>query len=40
MTLQTVGSDATGLDDYAGYGISLEPGREAPPEPTEIVAIG
>jgi anti-sigma-K factor RskA len=40
MTLQTVGSRATGLDDYSRYGISLEPGRQAPPAPTEIVAIG
>lgn len=40
MTLQTVGSGETGLDGYARYGISLEPGRQAPPAPTEIVAIG
>ena len=38
--LQTVGSGETGLDDYSGYGISIEPGRHAPPEPTEIVASG
>jgi Anti-sigma-K factor rskA len=40
MAVQTVGSGRTGLDDYSGYGISLEPGREAPPAPTEIVALG
>jgi hypothetical protein len=40
MTLQTVGSGKTGLDDYSGYGISLEPGRQTPSEPTEIVAMG
>lgn len=40
MTLQTVGSGSTGLDGFPSYGISLEPGREAPPEPTDIVAMG
>jgi hypothetical protein len=40
MTLQTVGSGSTGLDEFATYGISLEPGREAPSEPTDIVAMG
>jgi hypothetical protein len=40
MTLQTVGSGETGLDAYSGYGISIEPGRKAPPAPTEIVAMG
>ena len=40
MTLQTVGSGSTGLDEYPSYGISLEPGRKAPSEPTDIVAIG
>ena len=40
MTLQTVGSGSTGLDEYDQYGISLEPGREAPSEPTDIVAMG
>ena len=40
MTLQTVGSGETGLDDFSGYGISLEPGRQAPSAPTEIVALG
>ncbi|MGY1747277.1 anti-sigma factor domain-containing protein [Blastococcus sp. SYSU D00695] len=36
----TVGSAATGLDDYGAYAISLEPGREAPSSPTEVVASG
>jgi len=40
MTLQTVGSGLTGLDDFAQYGISIEAGREAPSEPTEVVATG
>ncbi len=40
MTLQTVGSGSTGLDEYSGYGISIEPGRQAPSAPTEIVAMG
>lgn len=40
IDLQTVGSDATGLDDYSAYGISIEPGRQAPSSPTDIVANG
>ncbi|OMQ14108.1 hypothetical protein A7K94_0219005 [Modestobacter sp. VKM Ac-2676] len=40
MELRTVGSAATGLDEYGTYAISLEPGRQAPSEPTEIVANG
>jgi len=40
MSVRTVGSGLTGLDDYAQYGISIEPGQEAPSEPTEVVAIG
>ena len=40
VDLRTVGSDATGLDDYTAYGISIEPGRTAPSFPTEIVANG
>ncbi|MGY1679538.1 anti-sigma factor [Geodermatophilus sp. SYSU D01176] len=38
--LWTVGSGSSGLDAYTGYAVSLEPGRQAPPEPTEIVASG
>jgi hypothetical protein len=38
MTLQTVGSGSTGLDEYDQYAISLEPGRQAPSAPTDIVA--
>jgi anti-sigma factor RsiW len=40
MDLRTVGSDRTGLDDYAEYRISIEPGRQAPSVPTEVVAAG
>jgi hypothetical protein len=40
MDLRTVGSDRTGLDDYPEYRISIEPGRQAPSVPTEVVASG
>jgi hypothetical protein len=43
MDLLTVGSRATGLDgldSYAEYAISLEPGQEAPSRPTVVVAKG
>jgi hypothetical protein len=40
MDLRTVGSSATGLDDYSAYAISIEPGREAPATPSDIVANG
>ncbi|KQS64915.1 anti-sigma factor [Modestobacter sp. Leaf380] len=40
VDLRTVGSDATGLDDYSAYGISIEAGRQAPSAPTDIVANG
>ncbi|MGY1603782.1 anti-sigma factor [Geodermatophilus sp. SYSU D00815] len=40
MDLRTVGSDRIGLDDYAGYAISIEPGRQAPTSPSEVVAKG
>ncbi|MGY1621554.1 anti-sigma factor domain-containing protein [Geodermatophilus sp. SYSU D00965] len=40
MDLRAVGSAATGLDDYPEYGISLEPGRQAPSAPTDVVARG
>ena len=39
-TMQTVGSGLTGLDQFDAYGISLEPGQEAPSLPTEVVATG
>ena len=39
-TLQTVGSGAAGRETYTGYAVSLEPGRQAPPEPSDIVAMG
>jgi hypothetical protein len=38
--LWTVGSGSSGLDGYTGYAVSLEPGRQAPTEPTDIVASG
>jgi hypothetical protein len=40
MDMRTVGSTGTGLDDYSAYGISIEPGRQAPSYPTDIVAQG
>ena len=40
LDLRNVGSTATGLDDYPTYGISIEPGRQAPSAPTDIVATG
>jgi hypothetical protein len=40
MAMKTVGSGLTGSDQYATYGISLEPGRKAPSLPTEVVATG
>ncbi|WP_116452839.1 anti-sigma factor [Blastococcus litoris] len=40
MALRTVESRLTGLDGFATYGISIEAGREAPSEPTEVVATG
>jgi hypothetical protein len=40
MDLRVVGSDETGLDDYPAYAISIEPGRQAPSLPTEVVAAG
>ncbi|MFQ1001136.1 anti-sigma factor domain-containing protein [Modestobacter sp. SSW1-42] len=40
MDLRTVRSAATGLDDYSTYAISIEPGRQAPTTPSEIVATG
>ncbi|WP_448619748.1 anti-sigma factor [Geodermatophilus sp. URMC 65] len=38
--LRTVVSGPSGLDAYTGYAVSLEPGRSAPPEPSDIVASG
>jgi hypothetical protein len=40
MDLRTVGSSATGLDDYSEYAVSIESGRQAPSSPTDIVATG
>jgi hypothetical protein len=38
--LQTLRSASTGLDDYGAYAISIEPGRQAPAEPSDVVANG
>jgi Anti-sigma-K factor rskA len=38
--LRPVVSEGTGLDDYAGYAVSIEPGRTMPDEPTKVVAKG
>jgi len=40
MDLRTVGSSKTGLDEFSQYAISIEPGRQAPSYPTEVVATG
>ncbi|MGK5172615.1 anti-sigma factor domain-containing protein [Geodermatophilus sp. CPCC 205761] len=40
MDLRTVGSASIGLDDYSAYAVSLEPGRQAPSDPTDVVARG
>jgi anti-sigma-K factor RskA len=40
MDLRPVGSTETGLDDFTGYAISLEPGQAAPATPTDVVASG
>jgi len=38
--LRTVGSSETGLDGYSGYAISIEPGRQMPSSPTDVVGQG
>jgi anti-sigma-K factor RskA len=40
IAMKTVGSGSTGFAQHEIYGISLEPGRKAPPLPTEVVATG
>ncbi|MCF6507527.1 anti-sigma factor [Blastococcus sp. MG754426] len=40
MEVENVGSEGTGLDGFPEYGISIEPGRQAPSTPTEVVATG
>jgi anti-sigma-K factor RskA len=40
MDVRTVGSTDSGLDQFAAYAISLEPGRRAPAKPTDVVAEG
>jgi anti-sigma factor RsiW len=38
--VESVGSRSTDLDGFPQYGISLEPGQEAPSSPTVVVATG
>jgi len=40
MDVRAVGSGQTGLGAFSGFGISLERGRQAPPQPTVVVATG
>jgi len=40
VDVRHVGSAQAGPTDFPAYAISLEPGRQAPPTPTEIVATG
>ena len=40
MDVRSVGSPSTDLDGFPQYGISLEPGQEAPSAPTDVVATG
>ncbi len=40
IDVRSVGSRSTDLDGFPQYGISLEPGQEAPPSPTAVVATG
>jgi hypothetical protein len=40
LDLLTVGSGRTGLDHFSTFGISIEPGRQAPAQPSKMVAIG
>jgi anti-sigma factor RsiW len=40
LDVDDVGSARTGSDAYDGYAVSLEPGRQPPPKPTEVLASG
>jgi hypothetical protein len=40
IDVESVGSGSTDLDGFPQYGISLEPGQEAPSSPTVVVATG
>lgn len=40
IDVESVGSGSTDLDGYPQYGISLEPGQEAPSSPSAVVATG
>ena len=38
--LDDVGSAGTGSDAYDKYAVSLEPGRQPPATPSEVLAMG
>lgn len=40
LDVRTVSSTSTGLEQYDGYAVSVEPGRTEPSTPTDIVATG
>lgn len=40
LDVRTVSSTSTVLDQYDGYAVSIEPGRQAPLAPTDTVATG
>jgi anti-sigma-K factor RskA len=40
MAVRTIGSTETGLDDFSGYGITLEEGHQVPARPGTILAVG
>jgi hypothetical protein len=40
IDVRSVGSASTDVDGFPQYGISLEPGQEAPSSPTAVVATG
>ncbi|WP_346623206.1 anti-sigma factor domain-containing protein [Blastococcus montanus] len=40
IDIRTVGSGEAGIDEFPEYGISIEPGQQAPSSPTEVVATG
>ena len=40
LDVHAVGSAPTGSDAYDEYAVSLEPGRQPPPKPSEVLAIG
>jgi anti-sigma-K factor RskA len=40
LDVQAVGSPATGVGSFSQYAVSVEPGRQPPPAPSEVVATG